>query len=154
LPVLLVEETKTEAPAGDKKGKSIMKKLFALMAAVTLFSGISIALGASPLEGNWGMQQQQNGFVFDMTISIQSDSVTLTNVCSFQGRTATARVTTPAQYDDHTFTVLTGAHDEESNDGLNCNADLSPDTMNYVVQGNTLIFSKDGQPGQMVLNRK
>lgn len=49
---------------------------------------------ATAVEGNWGIQQQAGPINFDLTFSISKNSVTVTNVCSGYGQTATAQVTT------------------------------------------------------------
>lgn len=131
-----------------------MKKLMSLVALLTLITGFSIAEGAGPIEGNWYVQMRDNGFTMDMTFGITSSSLTLTNVCSYMGRTSRVQVSVPASYDDRTLTTLGSAEREESSNGLNCRAALSPDRMNYEVSGNTLIFSHDGSSERFVLTRR
>jgi hypothetical protein len=150
---LQLNSTETRPNPGLSQRNS-MKKLFALIALITSLTGLSVAQGAAPIEGRWGMQQSSNGFQFDMTFTIQNNTFMLTNVCTFRGQSAAASVSSPAQYDEDSITVLTSAHSEQSNNGVNCEASLHPDTMNYVVQGNFLIFSKPGHSEQIVLTRR
>jgi hypothetical protein len=137
-----------------------VKKLAALVILTSALSGFSVAFGADPVpaarpvEGSWGMQQAANGFTFDMTFTIENNVVSITNLCSFQGHSATAHVSSPAQIDDRTITTIASADDQESRDGVNCNVSIKPDRMNYQVAGSQLILSHDGSPEQIVLSRK
>ena len=132
-----------------------MKKMISLLAAVLLLTTASIAQGApEPIEGAWGMQMNQNGFVMDMTFTIGNGALTLQNVCTYMGRSATVRVTAPASWDSRTLTVHGHASGSESQNGVDCNASLRPDRMNYVVNGNTLTLSHDGSPESFTLVRK
>lgn len=132
-----------------------LKKLAVLTILTSALTGFSVAFGAPlPVEGSWGMQQEANGFTFDMTFTIQNNTVSITNVCSFEGHTASAHVSSPAQYDDRTITTLANADDQESRDGVNCNVSIKPDRMSYQVVGSTLILSHDGSAEQVVLSRK
>ncbi|HWU42742.1 MAG TPA: hypothetical protein VN132_04860 [Bdellovibrio sp.] len=132
-----------------------MKKLISLL-AVSILSMASLAQAALPIEGNWGTRFTQNGYVFDATFSIQNNSITLTNVCSWQGRSVKVQVTVPASYDDKTLTTLGSASDERSlpDGSLHCNVSAQAESMNYVVRANQLILSQDGNPQTMVLTRK
>lgn len=132
-----------------------LKKLATLVALVTFATSFSLAHGATqPIEGSWGMRVDQNGFTMDMTFTVANNTLTLQNVCTFQGRSATAHVSAPASYDDRTLTVLGSARDDESQNGVNCNAAIQPDRMNYVVSGNALTFSHDGSSETFTLTRK
>ncbi len=132
-----------------------MKKLLTIIAASTIITGFSVAQGAPlPIEGNWGMHQSQGPFNFDINFAIQNNTITVTNVCTFQGKTAAAHVSSPAQYDDQTITVTEHAEDHESKDGVNCDISLTPDRMNYQVEGSSLILSHDGSSDQIQLTRK
>ena len=127
-----------------------MKKSVLFLATV-LFSAFAHA--ALPIEGSWGAKYSQGPLSFDITFTFTSDSLILTNVCSMGGRSATAQVTTSAFYTESSITTNQLVHDEESSGGVNCNVSSQPGTINYSVQGNTLILSAPGNP-QMVLNRR
>jgi hypothetical protein len=133
-----------------------MKKLVSLSFLALTLTGISIAQGAAsqPIEGSWGLQQAQGPLTFDTTFTIQNNAVTITNVCTFEGHSATARVSAPAQYDGATLTVMGSADDNESRDGVNCNVSVKPDRMNYRVVGSRLILTHDGSLDQFVLQRR
>jgi hypothetical protein len=132
-----------------------MKKLITLVAAVTLLTGISLAQGATmPVEGSWGTSITNNGFDFDMTVKLEKQTMTTTNVCSFHGRSAVASVTVPALYDATTITVLASGRQDVNENGVNCNVEVRPDRMNYQVVGRTLILSHDGSPERFVLTRR
>lgn len=128
-------------------------KLILTMIAACLVTGTS-AYAGYPVEGTWGMQFQQNGITFDTTFAIHNNSITVTNVCTMNGESASAHVTSPASYDASTITVLTAQQDQESNNGVNCDVSSTPDTMNYKVQGNSLTLSKPGNPQQFILQRR
>ncbi len=105
---------------------------------------------STAIEGNWGAQQQAGGMTFD----ISTTSVTVTNVCSVNGQTATAQVTSQSSYTDTTMTVLEAKQDQKSMNGLNCNAETQPATMGYTIQGNQLILSQEGSADTFVWIRK
>jgi hypothetical protein len=129
-----------------------MKNLLVTIAAL-MISGFATAQSPA-IEGNWGIQVVQNGFVFDTTFSISHDSITVTNVCSSNGATASAHVTAASSYNDSTLTIHESRQDQQSNQGLNCNVGVQQDSMRYTVQGNQLIFTHDGSPQSFVLTRK
>jgi hypothetical protein len=137
-----------------------MKKMMTLLAFSTLLTGLSLAQGAPApqphfaIEGDWGMQMEQNGFQLDMTFSIRNNAITLVNVCTLGGNSSTARASSPANYDDRSITVLANAQDDENQNGVDCNVSLRPDRMNYEVRGNQLIFTHDGSAEQLVLTKK
>ena len=131
-----------------------MKKMISLLAATLLLTTVSIAQGAEPIEGAWGMQMNQNGFLMDMTFRIGNGAVTLTNVCTFMGRSASVTVSAPANWDSRTLTVTGNASGSESQNGVDCNASLRPDRMSYSVNGNLLTLSHDGSSESFTLVRK
>jgi|GEM_PF-5213148 len=133
-----------------------MKKLLSLVALVTLLAGVSFAEGASlPVEGSWGTSFQNNGFTFDITMKLQNQQMTTTNVCKApDGRSAVASVTVPANYDASTITVLGTAEQHVSQNGLDCNVSVKPDRMNYQIAGSALILTHEGQNDQFVLTRR
>lgn len=132
-----------------------MKKLITLVCTMALSTALSVAYGAAlPVEGSWGTSISQNGFTFEITMKLENQMMTTTNVCTFQGRSAVASVTVPAQYDDRTITVSTNAHHEVSQNGVNCNVSVQPDRMNYQVAGTSLILSHDGSSERMVMTRR
>lgn len=132
-----------------------MKKAMCLIATL-MMSGLSIAQAAFPIEGNWGTTLSQGGMQFDMTFTIQNNTITLTNVCSMNGQFATARVSSPAAYDASSITIFnSGSDDQNSADySVHCNVSIQPERLNYVVQGNLLIFSQNGSPQTFALTRK
>lgn len=121
--------------------------------ATLLVSGFAMAQSPA-IEGNWGMQQSMNGINFNVTFSISNNSVTITNVCTGFGTTATVHVTVAASYDDSNLTIHETRQAQESNSGLNCNVGAQQDTMHYSVQGNALTFTHDGSSESFVLMRK
>ena len=132
-----------------------MKKLLALVSTMALSTALSVAYGAGlPVEGSWGTSFNQNGFTFDITMKLENQTMTTTNVCTFQGRSAVASVTVPTQYDDRTITVSANAHQEVNQNGVNCNVTVQPDRVNYQVTGNALILSHDGSSERMVMTRR
>ncbi len=128
-----------------------MKNLVMVMTVV--ICGYASAQATS-IEGNWGSHADVNGINFDMTFSISKNSVTVTNVCSAFGETATAQVTVASSYTENTLVVLEAKQDEKSSGTLNCNVGAQPDQMNYVIQGNQLIFTHAGSNDPLVLIRK
>ena len=129
-----------------------MKNVLALVATL-MISGMAAAQSTA-IEGNWGTQMSQNGISFVMTFTINHDSVTLTNVCTLNGKSVTAHVTVPASYDDSTLTIMAPGQDEESSNGVNCNVSAQADSMNYSIQGNLLTFTHEGSDQSFVLTRK
>lgn len=109
---------------------------------------------SSTIEGNWGAKQESSGLTFEITFSISKNSVTVTNLCSGFGTSTTAQVTSASTYNDKTITVLESKQDQKSNGPLNCNVSTQPDTMNYSVQGNQLVFTHDGSPDSLILIKK
>lgn len=150
-----LEPTKTKpAQAGTNKEK-IMKKLATLVAALTFATAFSVAYGAGlPVEASWGTSLSQNGITFDMTMKLENQQMTTTNVCTFQGQSVIAAVTVPASYDGTSITVLASAERQVSQNGVNCNVSVRPDRMNYVISGNSLILTHEGSPDQFVLTRR
>ena len=128
----------------------------AIFTTILLMAGLTTAHASYAIEGTWGTQQSQNNIVFDMTFSIHNNTLTVTNDCTMNGQSATARVTSAATYTDSTFTILAAAPDQESNptQTVNCNVSVQPDTMNYSVNGNQLIFTHDGSDQSFALERK
>ena len=132
-----------------------MKKLAALVFALTLSTAVSAAYGAAlPVEGTWGTIMSQNGFTFDMTMKLENQTITTTNKCSFQGAVAVVAVTVPASYDGTSITVLASAEKQEVQNGVECHVSVQPDRMNYVVAGTTLVLSHDGSTDRFSLTRR
>jgi hypothetical protein len=131
-----------------------MKKITLLIATLA-FS--AFAQAAFPIEGNWAApQQQDNGFQFEGYFSFANNTLTLTNVCRYQGSVASASVTVPALYDISTLTISNSAQNEQkSPDGkLNCNVSVVPMRLTYQVQGHLLILTQPGSADQFVLRRQ
>lgn len=128
-----------------------MKQFFVFASSLLV---TAMAWAQFPIEGSWGMVQSQGALTFDMTITVRDNSVTLTNVCSLQGRSAQAQAKAPATYDQSSLTILAPAENHQSANGVNCDVSVSPSRMNYVVQGNNLILSQPGSPQQLVLTRR
>jgi hypothetical protein len=129
-----------------------MKKLLITLAALLITGAASAQSNA--IEGSWGIQQSQNGFIFDLTFAISHDSITLTNVCSGNGAQAKASVTVASSYTDTTLTVRESRKDQQSNAGLNCDVNAQQGSMNYTVQGNQLILTYAGSDVALVLTHK
>lgn len=130
-----------------------MKKwIFA--AALTVM--VSSAQAAFPIEGSWGTQMDNNGVHFDLTFTFANNAVTLVNVCSVNGKSLKARVSSPAVYDASSVTIFNPSDDSEhAPDGsMNCEASVQGGRMNYQVQGNLLILSQDGSSQQFALTKK
>jgi len=128
-------------------------KNFLVSLVIVLACGAASAQSTA-IEGNWGIQQQAEGITFDMTFSISTTSITLSNVCSGYGQTATAQVTSQSTYTDTTLTVLEAKKDQKSLNGLNCDVSIQPATIGYTIQGNQLIFTHEGSTDTFVLIRK
>jgi hypothetical protein len=132
-----------------------MKKLFALVALLTFLTAGSIAQGAAlPVEGTWGTSFHNNGFDFDMSFTLQNQSITTTNTCSFRGQTLSVSVNVPARYDGSSIQVLGNAQNSVSENGLNCNVSVEADTMNYKIIQNTIVLSRPGQAEEIVFTRR
>jgi hypothetical protein len=131
-----------------------MKYMLGVLALTILAAAVHTANATYPVEGSWGYKTVQNGFTIDMTMTIQNNSVTLENVCTYKGNKASASANSQAQYDDKTLTVLSAAHGENTVNGLKCEANMQADTLNYVVKGNLLTFTHDGSTQKFVLKRK
>lgn len=130
-----------------------MKKT-AIILVISLLASLSQA-AAYAIEGNWGAQNTDSGFHFDITFAIQNQRLVLTNVCSYAGRSVAAQVSVAVSYDTSTLTMLESASKSAVDGGLDCHVDVQGgDQMQYQVQGSTLIFTKPGQPGALVLQRK
>lgn len=128
-----------------------MKKV--VLIAITVFASAIAQAAGFPIEGDWGTQMSNNGIQFDMTFSIHNNQLTLTNVCSTNGQSSTAHVTSPVTYDAATLTVLQNQQDDENGGGVDCNVSVQAAQMHYMVQGNLLTFSLPGQP-DFTLTRK
>ena len=109
---------------------------------------------STAIEGNWGYHQEINGIKFDMTFSISKNSVTVTNVCTGFGTSATAQVVVTSNYTENMLFILESKQDEKSIGPLNCNVSAHQDVMNYSIQGSQLIFTHTGSPESFVLIRK
>jgi hypothetical protein len=132
-----------------------MKKLFSLIALVTALTALSTAEGAGlPVEGSWGTTFHDNGISFDLSMKLENQTMTTTNVCTMAGRSLSVSVMVPARYDGASITVLAHAQREVSENGLNCTVSVQPDRMLYQIVGNTLVLSHEGRPEQFVLNRR
>ena len=129
-----------------------MKKLLTILTLLAI-SNLAIALTPA-IEGDWGTQQSANGILFDMTFSIHNNRLTLINVCSMYGQSATAQVTSTVTYDDTNLTIQEAHQDQVSNAGVSCNVSVQPDQLQYVVQGNQLILIKPGSNQSFVLIRR
>jgi hypothetical protein len=125
-----------------------------LVLALLSLTGLVANAQSTAIEGNWGTRQEASGITFDITFSIGKNSVTVTNLCSGFGTSAKAQVTTASMYSDKTITVFEYKQDQKSNGPLDCNVSTQPDTMNYSVQGNQLVFTHDGSPDSIILFRK
>lgn len=128
-----------------------MKQLFIFASALMMSA---FAFAGYPIEGTWGITQSQNGFTFDASFKIENNTVTATNVCSYNGQKASASVTAPAAYDANTFTISTSAEAKQSSGGLECTASLVPMSVNYVVQGSTLTLTMKGSSDSVVMTRR
>lgn len=121
---------------------------------ISFLASLSQAAGLA-IEGNWGAHESANGINFDVTFAIQNQHLVLTNVCSSGGRSATAQVSVAVSYNESTLTMIESATNSASVGGLDCNVSAQGgDQMQYQVQGSSLIFTKPGQPGALVLFRK
>jgi len=130
-----------------------MKKT-AIILIISFLASLSQA-GGLAIEGNWGTHQSANGIDFDVTFAIQSQRLVLTNVCSFGGQSATAQVSVAVSYNESTLTMVESATNTATVAGLDCNVSAqSGDQMQYQVQGTSLVFTKQGQPGALILFRK
>ena len=132
-----------------------MKKLIALVALVTALTGISFAQGAPlPVEGTWGTTFTNNGFTFDLSITLANQQITTRNVCFLPGHDLTAAVTVPARYDDSSVTILAEGQNHVSDNGMNCDVSVQAGRMNYAIEGASLVLTRDGYPDQVVLERR
>jgi hypothetical protein len=133
-----------------------MKKMLSLVTLATILTAVSFAADAAPLpvEGSWGTSFQNNGIMFDITMKLENQMITTTNICTVAGQSLTAAVTVPASYDQDSITVLGHGQNEVSENGRNCNVSVRPDRMRYQIIGNRLVLSHDGSPGQFVLIRR
>lgn len=129
-----------------------MKKILVTL-AITALSSISNAQ-SSAIEGNWGTTFVAGDIAFDITFSIQKNSVTVTNVCSGFGTRATAQVTSASSYNESTLTIHESKQDQQSSGSLNCDVSAVASTMNYSVQGQQLVFTQNGSSDSIVLFRK
>ncbi len=126
-----------------------------LLLALVVLAGSGLALAQSAdIEGSWGAQQSDNGFLFDVTFTISHDSTSLTNVCTHDGVSVTAHATVPSSYDGQTLNFLGSAQDHESLNGLNCNIDIHMDSINYSIQGNVMTVSHAGSTETYMLTRR
>ena len=129
-----------------------MKNL--MISAIAFFTLSTAFAQSAAIEGNWGGQQQVNGFTFDVTFAISKNSVTLTNFCTGVGTTATAQVTSASTYTDSTISFLEAKQDVKSNGPLTCNVETQIDSFNYSIQGNSLTITHAGSQQSLVLQRK
>lgn len=130
-----------------------MKKTVIIL-VISFFATLSQAAGFA-IEGNWGGHESVNGIDFDLTFSIQNQRLVLTNVCRIGGQSATAQVSVAVLYSESTLTMLESASNSASFGGLNCDVSVQGgEQMQYQIQGSSLIFTKAGQPGALVLYRK
>jgi hypothetical protein len=123
----------------------------------TLLAGVVAAFAASfPLEGSWSftLVPNQFGIAIETTLKIENQTVTMINVCTFNGRTAEVSITVPAQYDDHTMRILSVAEKKIRQDGFDCSVTAEPEPVTYRVQGSALFLSKQGSTEELTLTRR
>jgi len=75
------------------------------------------AAGSHAIDGTWVIPTQVDsnvfGLVLDASMTIDETSVKVTSVCSAQGKSVTASVSSPVTLRDDSVTISATAHDEE-----------------------------------------
>jgi hypothetical protein len=115
--------------------------------------------GPSPssIEGiSWeNTSRTSQGLEFKMSWTFNRSRLYLSNTCSVQGRTITARVSTPAFYNAVSVDIPNGANNtnsiNEPDFKLNCNVAVQPATANYRFQGRCLELTFVGYNKSLVL---
>jgi hypothetical protein len=107
--------------------------------------------GNYTLDGNWKVDMAQGGFKMTAYFQFNQDTLNLTNVCTLNGQTAQAKVSTPIMVMGNHIETMGSGQDNENSNGTNCNVSVHPDSMDYSFQGSCLVLSQPGNPQQMIL---
>jgi hypothetical protein len=95
----------------------------------------------------------ENGFSVSMQLDIEAQQVTFTDVCTYNGQSATSSAAIPAQVTDTDIT-LTGSASQSSpipgSNGASCDLQLAPMTLDYSLNGQNLDLVINGQTLEMV----
>ena len=102
--------------------------------------------------GNWQMPVvQQSGISFAVQMRVDSDRITMTNACAYNGNSVTATASSPAEISTTEVKVLSPSEDKKTltipQGDLNCSISLVAGTMPYQINGTKLKLT-DPKTGQ------
>ena len=108
------------------------------------------------IEGtSWYYTFRSNQIDFILSMDVYNGYVTMSNECSLQGRSLTARVSVPARCDHRTIEVLSRDSDRRSISEpgfkMNCDVSVKPSRMDYAFKGRCLILTQPGAKDRLVL---
>jgi hypothetical protein len=123
-------------------------RVLALLAVSTLALASSAFADPSQIYGKWISQMDENGFAVSMQLDIEAQQVTFTDVCTYNGQSATSSAAVPAQVTD-TDIILSGSANQSSPipgaNGASCDLQLAPMDFSYTLNGQELDLMVNGQ---------
>lgn len=124
-----------------------MKKALLSITALFSFCVLSASAHANPVYGNWQFPtESDSGIMFETVIGIAADSVTTHLVCRYpDGVTAQASVTTKAIVTANTIQNIEAKSTRNNDSSHLCEVSNEPSTINYIVNGDLLTLSAQGQ---------
>jgi len=131
-----------------------MKKLV-LASALSLLICMSVSAGQG-VYGTWLLPPMQQGALsFNVSITIEDGSLTMTNVCALNGQSSQAQVKVPSTMAGNFITVLQPGNDHQTRNGVECSINIAPSSMSYSLSPDemNLTLTMAGQPA-LVLHRK
>lgn len=127
-----------------------MKNIFLVVGLL-----ISVAALARPdypnvpgtIYGGWkAYQDNRGGFGVDLRVYFaQNNTMLAANTCTYQGQSLTVEVKSPVVITKDTLTISAPASVEKTVGGLKCQASIAPGAMNYVVNGDSMTMTMNGQ---------
>jgi hypothetical protein len=103
--------------------------------------------------GSWEMNftAQESSFTsFNVVMTVNSNSITLTNNCNMEGDRLSASITVPAAITDSKITILQGDSYTDRDGDATCSVSTEAKTINYSLEGRCLRTNLDGQTSYMV----
>src|ERR1039457_1306873 len=96
------------------------KNLLVVSVAAILVSAMAFA--AQGVYGSWAFPAISQGPIsFNMSRIISQGTVSMKNLCTFNGQSVIAQVTVPATITDRSIAVLGAGEDHQSKNGVDCN---------------------------------
>jgi hypothetical protein len=124
-----------------------MKKTLAIVPVLALLMGFT-SFAAQGLYGSWKLPAINQGpLSFSLSIMFAPNTMTLKNVCTFNGQTGEAQVTVPVTITGNTIVVSAPKEDQQVKNGVPCSVSVAASSMTYSVSADDaqLTLSSPGQ---------